>query len=222
MSVDKDKAIAMRDRLNRIAEEVMQGNPDMEDHVVACCVAVAVEELEKWIYSDDWTPSVRPYIDDRDFKIPFMPGSEDDPSQVGPPWQRKKASILDRFPTVRKLKQQGRLNPTDITEDALETLKSTAFDQWEPDLREAFRDGDKAELVKRIRLKTAASIKKILEFVEQCVVLMPVVWGIDQKPGDECPNPQCRSTNIEDEDSTSERLYLCKECGTVWGNGSRW
>ena len=218
MSQDgKDKALAMRDRLNKLAEDVMVGEPDMEDHVVACCLAVAVEELEKWIYDNDWTPSVRPYIDDRDFKVPFPDGSKDDPSQSGAPWDRKKVSIFDRCPTAKKLKDQGRLNPTDITEDALDSLKVTPFEDWDVVLRVRFRDGDKTDMVKAIRLKTGASIKRIMDFVDTLIVLMPRVWGIDNKPGDKCPNPQCGGTNIKKASANMRRAHECKDCGTLWG-----
>lgn len=214
---EKAKAVAMRDRLNKMAEEVMQGNPpDMEDHVVACCLAVAVEELEKWLYDDQWTPSVRPYIDDRDFEIPFPPGAEDDPAQGGPPWARKKVSVLERFPTLRRLKEQGKLNPTKVTEDALELLKRTPFEDWDVVLREEFRSGHRQELIRALRSKTGASIKKILELVDEIIATVPG-WGIDTKPGDECPSPTCGSKNIKTAADSSNRRYECQDCGTLWG-----
>ena len=220
MSEDKSKAIEMRDRLDKMAKEVMGSNPDMQDHIVACCLAVAIEELEKWIYDDGWTPSVRPYIDNRKFEIPFPAGSEEDANQFGPPWDRKKVDVLDRFPTVKRLKEQGRLEKKQ-TVDELHVLKTTPFDRWDSVLREIFRDGDKPQFIRQVRIKTGASLKNIHNFVDSMIVLMPDVWGIDDKPGDVCPNPNCGSRDVEENQpnhmNMRRRAYACRACGTQWG-----
>lgn len=211
---DKAKALAMRDRLGQMAEEVMRGEPDMEDHVVACCLAVAIEEIEKWIYDNGWTPSVRPYIDDRDFHIPFPEGSENDPSQAGPPWDRKKVSIWERSPALRRLKKRGILSP-DGKFYALEKLEDTPFEYWDDALRERFRSGKKAEFINIIRVRTGASIKRISILVDKMIATVPG-WAVDTKPGNKCPS--CGSEDVaKDSNPASGRLYECRDCGTRWG-----
>ena len=58
MKGEKKKSIAFRDMLNNLIGTV--GQATREDQVIRCCLATAIEELEKWIYPDTrWTPSVR-------------------------------------------------------------------------------------------------------------------------------------------------------------------
>lgn len=209
---DKEKAISMRDRLNKMVEETMAGSPDMEDHVVACCLSVAVEELEKWIYTNDWTPSVRPYIDDREFEIPYPSGSEKDSSQTGPPWNRRKVAIEDRFPTVARLKKQGKLKGQ-AQRVRLENLDTH---HWTSTTMNAFREGDRGAFIRILRnaLGYPISIRKISEYLDEQIKANDFLWGIDKKPGDKCP--KCGSDHIDHSDL---HVYPneCCECRTCWG-----
>ena len=55
-----DKAIEIRDKLNNMVEELSETD-DQDNVVMACCLAVGIEELEKWMYDGTFTPSVMPY-----------------------------------------------------------------------------------------------------------------------------------------------------------------
>jgi len=56
-----EKAIALRDELNKIVDRLIPDRSDQESNVLACCVALAIEEIEKWMYDGSFTPSVVPY-----------------------------------------------------------------------------------------------------------------------------------------------------------------
>jgi hypothetical protein len=221
MSEGKDKAVSMRDHLEALTKEMLLVSPDMEDHVVACCLAVATEELEKWIYDNDWTPSVRPYIDDRDFGIPFTPGTGSNKTHQGPPWKREKKpkpSFASRFPTVQKLKDEGRLNEEKPVDKLFELSRKT-YDDWDVQLREIFRLGDKPDFIKAVRRHTGASVNKVHKYVDEQLNLYPLAWGIDNKPGGVCPD--CGFCHIEDVTRTMSygrtRSYTCQDCGLMWG-----
>ena len=53
-------ATQTRDELNRLAERISKVDTQ-EGHILAGCVAVAIEEIEKWMYDGKFTPSVMPY-----------------------------------------------------------------------------------------------------------------------------------------------------------------
>jgi len=69
MSAPSFKTVELRDRLNAIIESI-QGE-DQEAYIMRCCVAVGVEELEKWMYEGNYTPSVKPCTE----KIVFLQGT---------------------------------------------------------------------------------------------------------------------------------------------------
>lgn len=53
------RAVHVRDRLNELISSI-DGDDDQERHILRCCIAVAVEEIEKWMYGGNYTPSVMP------------------------------------------------------------------------------------------------------------------------------------------------------------------
>ena len=63
-----DRVIKVRDDLNRLIDELTEDKSDQEGHVLSCCIAVAVEEIEKWMYNGEFTPSVVPYREGKDSK----------------------------------------------------------------------------------------------------------------------------------------------------------
>jgi hypothetical protein len=56
--VPTGQAIELRDRLNALIETLDQNEQD--GLVLRCCLALAVEEVEKWMYQGQFTPSVVP------------------------------------------------------------------------------------------------------------------------------------------------------------------
>jgi len=91
MGAPSDRVVGVRDRLNEMIESI-EGD-DQESHVMRCCVAVAVEEMERWMYDGKYTPSVRPVDEpgrpagsqskapaDRvlDFELPYEDWPEDE------------------------------------------------------------------------------------------------------------------------------------------------
>ena len=99
-----DKAIKIRDQLNGIIEELMLDKDDQEANILACCVALSVEEIEKWAYNGEFTPSVAPIVNNKILKIPCKPGEEDDEQWMGPPWARVKKTALSGMDALNRLK----------------------------------------------------------------------------------------------------------------------
>ena len=219
----KEEAVEMRDKLNKMASESLKDNPDMQGHIIACCLAVAIEELEKWIYEkEEWTPSVRPYIDNREFEIPYPKGKSDDEVYSGPPWKRKEKegqSFEERFPTMSRMKKNGDFVQPVTSKTMLSALKLKKFDDWDIELRDRFREGDIIGVKRRVRLCTRAPIRQINDFVKESIRIYPFLWEIDQKPGNICPC--CLSKNIEHRTRTGnyhlKREYCCRNCNTQWG-----
>jgi len=64
-----DRVIKVRDDLNRLIDKLTEDESDQEGHVMSCCIALAIEEIEKWMYNGEFTPSVVPYsLVNKDFK----------------------------------------------------------------------------------------------------------------------------------------------------------
>jgi len=58
MGMPSEKAVGVRDALNRLIEGIE--GVDKESYILRCCVAVAVEEVENYMYGGAYTPSVMP------------------------------------------------------------------------------------------------------------------------------------------------------------------
>ena len=207
MGQSKDTAIEIRDRLNAIVDDVMSTG-SQEDHIVACCVALAVEELEKWLYDGDFTPSVRPYRDDRKWQIPFKPG-EDDDGFSGPPWDRHKTSIFDRYPSLAKLRKNGIKSPPK------ENLDECGMDDWSESMRRQFRDGDRAGFIRTLRMEKKATLKAARDYADKMKALNPTIWDIDNHAPDSCP--MCHSKDIKAV-SGAAHPFWCQDCKTHWGH----
>lgn len=205
----KEKSTEIRDRLCKLSEEVM-ASQDQEAHVIACCIALAVEELEKWIYSDNFTPSVRPYTDSRKFEIPFKPGQEDDKEYYGPPWDRKKKTIFDKSAVLAKLKNRGITLKTpqkvDLSKWNMSNLNTAEIDQ--------FRAGSAGPFLKSIAVRTGVSIKEAIDYLAMLKAAYPLIWSVDNNPGDICPF--CGSKNIGSH-AFDPRPYCCNDCDSLWG-----
>jgi hypothetical protein len=71
-----DRVIKVRDDLNRLINELTEDKSDQEGHILSCCLALAIEEIEKWMYHGEFTPSVAPYsLVNKDFE----PSKKHDP-----------------------------------------------------------------------------------------------------------------------------------------------
>ena len=215
-----EKSVMVRDKLASLIEEVM-ADGNRESHVIACCLSVGLEELEKWMYNGDFTPSVSPYLDGREFLIPFEPEEESD-DFTGPPWNREKIPIMSRHPALKEAiekaktanakskKLKGFLDKR--RKENGKSLSSLLIHEWEEEWVDAFRKGDRAELNRKIRLTTNAPMKEIVLFIADSVSSYSCLWGIDRKPGDVCPD--CGEKDIK---TGPPRTYWCQNCGTAWG-----
>ena len=137
-------------------DEVMEYN-DQESHIVACCLAVAIEDLEKYIYDGEWTPSVSPYKDDRKFEIPFKSGEEDSDGFAGPPWNRHRVSVFDKYPTLSKLRKTG------IKTLPKKGLGGRGIDQLSEREKKAFREGKRSDFIKSVRIETGCTLRQSRE-----------------------------------------------------------
>jgi hypothetical protein len=206
MRKPSEKAVEVRDKLNALTDELLEIG-DQEAHILACCIAVAVEELEKHMYGD-WTPSVAPYRQDKAVGVPFNEG-EDGDDFVGPAWNRRKKTIFDRMPTLKRLKDSGvRVGP--VGGD----LNGYGMDDWDRKVMRPFRLGDRGAFIRAIRLATGATLREIHEYANCKIAANPLVWGIDTKDGDKCPI--CGSDDIEP-GPTTDYEFWCRGCKTQWG-----
>jgi len=57
MGSPSERTVDLRDLMNAIVESI-EGD-DQEAYIMRCCVAVGVQELEKWMYDETYTPSVQ-------------------------------------------------------------------------------------------------------------------------------------------------------------------
>lgn len=93
-----DKAIEFRDRLSSMVGEV-EGS-SQEDHIVRCCLALAIEGLEEWIYDGEFYPSVEPtnsegHVYQHEEGVVFK--------------RETRRALKKRHPTVVKLASEGKL-----------------------------------------------------------------------------------------------------------------
>ena len=66
MSAPSDRTVELRDKMNALIESI-EGS-DQEAYIMRCCVAVGVQELEKWMYDGEYTPSVKACSESVDFR----------------------------------------------------------------------------------------------------------------------------------------------------------
>jgi hypothetical protein len=78
----------VRDSLNEMIEEMIKDKHDKEGAILACCIALAVEEVEKWMYNGEFTPSV----------VPVKDGAGIIPPVIGDP---EPVDLADLFPNSK-------------------------------------------------------------------------------------------------------------------------
>ena len=171
--MDKDFAISVRDQLNDMAREVVEQKGDIEGEVCSCCIAIAVEELEKWIYGDNWTPSVTPAILNKKwFKMPK--DKRDDELWEGPPWDRQpksKPSVEDKFPTLTKVKKERerrkRLGQKMASREI--DLSNRKIEDWTSYEKHVLESGTRSELIRAVVSQTRSSVKAATEYIDRLI-----------------------------------------------------
>lgn len=144
-----EKAIRVRDQLSEIIDELMLEKDDQEANILACCVALSIEEVEKWAYNGEFTPSVAPIIQGKVLGVPFRPGEEDDTKFMGPPWARIKKSSLSGMDVLNRLKSRSASKP--VTVPKISILDKYQPGDWTVDVRMAFFNGNRGVFISEIR-----------------------------------------------------------------------
>jgi len=173
--VSKDFAISVRDHLSDMAKEVLdQGGDEIEKEVCSCCISMAVEALEEWIYGGKWTPSVMPVKIKREwFKMP--PDKADDEEWEGPPWDRqpkKPLTVEEKFPTLAKMKaKREKDNKKGLVDDSsgevdLDTRKIEDWSEYE---KRMLRGGDRSDLIRAVVSTTKCSVKDAKAYIDRLV-----------------------------------------------------
>jgi len=176
--MSKDVAIGVRDKLNEMSEELLDERAcDVEREACACCIAMAVEALEDWIYDGKMFPSVIPIKPRREwFRMPD--GQKDDEVWEGPPWDRKKKpepTIEDKFPTLVKLKKKkqedakrakmaGRKAPPEEPEEDLDTRGLAGWSSYE---KKMLDEGDRSGLIRAVVCATRCSVKNARAYIDR-------------------------------------------------------
>ena len=122
---------------------------DQESNVLACCVALSVEEVEKWAYNGEFTPSVAPIVKGQVSGVPFRPGEEDDTKFMGPPWARVKKSSLSGMDALNRLKARSASKPVLVPKISI--LDRYQPGDWTIDVRAAFFKGDRGLFIACLR-----------------------------------------------------------------------
>ena len=205
--MNSDRGLEIRDRLNAIIDELLADSPTQEDHIIACSVAVGVEELEKWLYDGDFTPSVRPNTDK-------WAGLDVKALQKE---QEAKKSVFEREPTLAKLKENG----IKVSKPKINVFERGP-DDWDIAALSAFRQGNGPQFIRRIQLQYGVNIRDSQRYFSVCKSLNPVLWKIDQHGGDSCP--KCKDNNVQQiglnptmRQKFAHHPYRCLSCGQVWG-----
>jgi len=186
-----EQAIQTRDRLNAIIDELTQ-KKDQESYVLACCIAVAVEEMEKWMYHGEFTQSVAPYREGKEWNgVPVKPEEADDEKFVGPPWARKKKEIFDDLPTLRRIKQSGKpIKTSDISDLGRQMDKYDPGD-WDTETRDAFTQGNILVFVARIQRHLMPNIRipapEALSYARRMQKQWPHLWACKKSPAQNNP-----------------------------------
>jgi len=175
----KELVLEARERLTKMIEEYLEDtgvarelSDEQDARVISCCLAIAIEELEKYLYDNDWTPSVIPYREGEEWHWP----GEDDDSMTGPPFARKSKSVEEKFPVLEKLRKKGAIPK--VQRIALKGHLPMDWSQMESD---AFRDGDFQEFCRVVRIVTQAPLKDVRSYAKRMKNDYPDTWGVNKK-----------------------------------------
>jgi hypothetical protein len=177
--MQKELVVDARDRLTKMIEEYLEDagvvrdlSDEQDVRVISCCLAIAVEELEKYLYDDDWTPSVIPYREGEEWHWP----GENDNSMSGPPFARKMKSVEEKFPVLEKLRKKGPIPKV----ERIPLVGHLPMD-WTPLESEMFRDGDFQEFCRAVRITTQAPLKDVSAYASRMKKEYPDIWGVNMK-----------------------------------------
>jgi len=205
-----DRVIKVRDDLNRLINELTEDESDQEGHVMSCCIALAVEEIEKWMYNGEFTPSVAPYREGKDLK----PKKKNEPKQVSedelvdfaspapiPFWNSSgpmKSSAFSAVgltppacnpcmpalsPIFEKLRIKAEAAPIKIK--TFSFLNTLAPENWDPDMMKAFREGSRERFFNSIKMFPSSpswlSYSEVMNYVNKMIEVYPHLWSVDNK-----------------------------------------
>jgi hypothetical protein len=175
----KELVIEARERLTQMIEGYLEDSgvardlgDEQDARVISCCIAIAVEELEKYLYDNDWTPSVIPYREGEEWHWP----GEDDDSMTGPPFARKSKSVEEKFPVLDKLRKKGPIPKVERI-----PLKGHHPADWSPLESETFREGDWQGFCRAVRITTQAPLKDVTVYAKRMKQDHGNMWGVSKK-----------------------------------------
>ena len=189
------EAIRVRDALNELVRSV-EGETDQETEIIRCCLAVGVEELEKWMYDGEFTPSVAPAID--------ITG--EDPNSLGlrlpKHWTDAEREFFGAGMKIQFIKAvREAIKPMPELKDALAYFnrmkaqfpelwkaKFTDLDyrqpeHWTDEEKEAFRHGKVIAFIKAVRTKTGEGLKPAKAYFDRMKREHADKWAIDTDGG---------------------------------------
>jgi hypothetical protein len=149
----------------------MEDEDDLEGHVLACCVSVAIEEVEKWMYKGDFTPSVAPFREGQDFKLPELPVN------ISQPVNQRGSIIPDmgKLKAWNKIKNRGKpvvvVNPS--------PLDNYTPDRWDHETSLAFKNGNRALFLSLIANSNPPSVtlKQASDYLSRMMREYPHLWA---------------------------------------------
>ena len=177
-----DRSIAVRDQLSAIVDELIADTNDQEANILACCVSVAVEELEKYIYKGAFTPSVQPFRPNKKWNMPFKPGEDDDDQFSGPPWAREKKSALAELKVFQRLKAEAEMKPVVVRKQSV--FDRLDIDDWTPLMTEAFQNGNAGLFMSEVKAMMPPGtipLKELTEYLGKMKRAYPHLWAVNKK-----------------------------------------
>jgi hypothetical protein len=195
-----DRAIKVRDDLNRLIDKLTEDESDQDGYVMSCCIALAVEEIEKWMYHGEFTPSVTPYREGKDlnpkkkqkqasegnffaFVHPLpTPASVGNPtsSPVQPPANQ---GLPASSPIFERLRVRAEAAPIKIR--SFSFLDTLALEDWTPDMMKAFREGSRERFFNSIKMLLSSpswlSCTEVMNYVNKMIKAYPHLWMVDCK-----------------------------------------
>ena len=162
-----DKSISLRDQLKLIADQMIDNSEDREGHVLSCCVALAIEAVEDWMYKGMFTPSVAPFKSGTVFRIP-------EPEIV-----RKNICYDDLYECLQKnvlgkLVEKKRKGKKVVVPNELE---SVGIINWNDALRRYFRMGDDFLFVRELMASFAVCREDAIKYLNIMQKQYPFEWG---------------------------------------------
>lgn len=167
--MDKDFVISVRDNLKDMSEEVLgQAPDDIQGEVASCCIAIALEAIEDWIYDGKMFPSVIPIKPKREW-FPMPADKEDNDVWEGPPWNRtkkKKKSIGERMPALERLRKERENSPNGNDEVDLSKRRLSDWTDYEKSM---LAKGEKSGVVRAVVSQTRCSVKQARAYIDRLI-----------------------------------------------------